>query len=187
MKSGALPRLRRSSTSSVSSSPHLSHFSGWYFLGYIFMGVLQPWYGRIGVTTTFTVYLVPHAFLEGRGKGSCCSALVLVPLEDALPGSRECELPAPGFHLSQVFAAVGREHFTWLEVVDPKPCTGSSTHGQNTRAPSKNRLQGTDPRNGRLLLLVSSWLSLAVSPLRGSLPGCSLRLRRARSSVFLCV
>ena len=71
------------------------------------------------------------------------SALVLVPLGDSLPGS--VNLRVPGFSclsgvVSPGFAAAGRELFTWLEVVDPKPSTGSSAQGQHRK--------GAAPRTG---------------------------------------
>ena len=58
------------------------------------------------------------------------------------------------------------------------PAPSGRDVGSNARAPTREPVLGTDPRNGSHLLEVSPCLSLAVSPLLGSLPGCSWRLRR---------
>ena len=55
------------------------------------------------------------------------------------------------------------------------PAPGGRDVGSNAVAPTQEPVQG-DPRNGSHLLEVYLCLSLAVSPLLGSLPGCSWRL-----------
>ena len=69
-------------------------------------------------------------------------------------------LPAPEGLLGLCFESLGRGRHV--------PAPGGRDVGSNARAPTREPVQGTDPRNGSHLLEVSPCLSLAVSPLLGS-------------------
>ena len=102
-----------------------------------------------------------------------CLLPVLACLCRGFPGSGSLVLrPCPfGFLFvlfRLMFLSIGRGRHV--------PAPGGRDVGSNARAPTREPVQGTDPRNGSHLLEVSPCLSLAVSPLLGSLPSCSWRL-----------